>query len=42
MKKRLLLRISRFLRPYLLALAGITVLMVCANLLTLTVPLLSG
>ena len=42
MKKHLLLRLGRFLRPYLLTLAGITVLMVCANLLTLTVPLLSG
>lgn len=42
MKKHLLLRIGRFLRPYLLTLAGITVLMVCANLLTLAVPLLSG
>ena len=42
MKKHLLLRVGRFLRPYLLPLVGITVLMVCANLLTLSVPLLSG
>ena len=42
MKKHLLLRIGRFLRPYLLTLFLITVLMVWANLLALTVPLLSG
>ena len=42
MKKHLLLRIGRFLRPYLLTLFLITVLMVGANLLALTVPLLSG
>lgn len=42
MKKHLLLRIGRFLRPYLLTLAGITVLMVASNLLVLAIPLLSG
>lgn len=42
MKKHLLVRICRFLRPYLLTLAGITVLMVTSNLLVLAVPLLSG
>ncbi len=42
MKRHLLLRIGRFLRPYLLTLAGITVLMVASNLLVLAIPLLSG
>ena len=42
MKSNLLLRIGRFLRPYLLTLAGITVLMVASNLLVLAIPLLSG
>lgn len=42
MKKHLRCGSACFRRPYLLTLAGITVLMVCANLLTLAVPLLSG
>lgn len=42
MKKRLLMRIGRFLRPYLPTLVGIAVLMVASNLLALAVPLLSG
>lgn len=42
MKRHLLRRMSRFLRPYKWLLAGLFVLLVATNLLSLAAPLLSG
>ena len=42
MKKSLLRRLARFLRPYGARLVLLVILMVASNLLALTAPMLSG